>query len=72
MMDDLAFHLDLDEDTLDMLKRMQGHPRFQCIVYGHQYRSDVIGIDGTICVRCGERPGDERPIQCQPSSAAAL
>lgn len=34
----------------------RGEVALNCIRYGHQWRDDVPGIDGTVCVCCGRRP----------------
>lgn len=63
MMGDLTIDLKLDEETKDVLRRMDLRIQFLCATNGHRYHSDVIGIDGTICVRCGERPAEGKERQ---------
>lgn len=52
MKNDLNFKLEWDEETLELIARMRVRAEVDCILYGHEWRDDVPGIDGTVCVRC--------------------
>lgn len=60
--DNPTFRLEFGEDTKALLETMKTQDLVDCILYGHDYRSDVIGIDGTICVRCGESPIKQKEL----------
>ena len=48
--------IEFPPEVKDMLKRMEADTAFRCATEGHQWCDHVIGIEGTICVACGERP----------------
>ena len=51
--------IELPPEVKDMLKRMEADIAFRCATEGHQWRDNVIGIEGAICVACGKRPSQE-------------
>jgi len=43
------------KEAQDLIKRLNADIAFRCAIEGHTYR-EVPGIEGVICVACGERP----------------
>jgi len=55
--------IEFSPEVKDILKRLEAATAFGCATEGHQWCDHVIGIEGIICVACGERPDQEEAAQ---------
>jgi hypothetical protein len=62
----------LTPEMLEWLRSAREGIDLHCAISGHQWRNDVPGIDGTICVSCGmTREEWKQALHSQNATSAA-